>query len=86
MVFVNIVFAPLDKFGEELEKSQQTVSGEVEEEDAIFLPFPGTIKEIEQKPYRGTDPEWQEFLKFSKDIGLNKKVKSELLRLSEELD
>ena len=46
-----------------------------EEVEPFFIPFPGTTKEIKPKPYRGSDPEWQEFVKFSKDQDLGKRVR-----------
>lgn len=50
-----------------------------EEEEEIhkpmFIPFPGTTKQLKPKAYRGSDPEWQEFIKFSKDQKLAQKVR-----------
>jgi len=46
-----------------------------EEEGSLFIPFPGTTKQLEPKPYRGSDPEWQAFIKFSKDQELVKRVR-----------
>jgi hypothetical protein len=50
---------------------------ELTEEDPkpLFIPFPGTTKQLKPKPYRGTDPEWQEFIKFSKDQKLAQRVR-----------
>ncbi|KAG0651316.1 hypothetical protein D0Z07_2130 [Hyphodiscus hymeniophilus] len=48
------------------------------EEGGIFIPFPLTTKELEPRPYRGSDPEWQEFIKFSKDQELAKRVRDDL--------
>jgi hypothetical protein len=49
-----------------------------EDEDPLFIPFPGTTKQKKPEPYRGSDPEWQEFIKFSKDQALAKSVRGEL--------
>lgn len=49
-----------------------------EEETGLFIPFPGTTKQLKPKPYRGSDPEWQEFINFSKDKELARKVRDEL--------
>ncbi|RDW87584.1 hypothetical protein BP5796_03278 [Coleophoma crateriformis] len=49
-----------------------------EEEDGLFIPFPGTTKMLRPVPYRGSDPEWQEFVKFSKDPALGKSIREEL--------
>ena len=50
-----------------------------DEDTSIFIPFPGTTREIKPKPYRGSDPEWKEFIKFSRDKELIANVRSELL-------
>ncbi len=36
------------------------------DEDAIFVPL-GWAKRRPVQPYKGTDPEWQEFMKFAQD-------------------
>lgn len=50
---------------------------ELSEEDMqpIFIPFPLTTREIRQPLYRGSDPEWQEFIKFSKQDDLVQQVR-----------
>lgn len=69
--FVALVLSPLDK----LELDEET-SKEMDEQGAsIFIPFPGTIKQVQPPPYRGSDPEWQEYVKFSKDLALGKRVR-----------
>jgi hypothetical protein len=40
---------------------------ELEELEPLFIPFPFTTRQIESLPYRGIDPEWQAFVKISKD-------------------
>lgn len=40
-----------------------------------FLGFPFTTNQEKRKPYRGSDPEWKEFIKFSKDKALARKIK-----------
>lgn len=42
---------------------------------SLFIPFPGTTKQLPVTPYRGSDPEWQEFIKFSQDLTAGKKVR-----------
>ena len=73
----------VQKFGQEsflghwTRRSEEEVKNlpeEEEEEVGIFIPFPGTTKQLQPKPYRGTDPEWQAFIKFSKDKSLGKSV------------
>ena len=43
-------------------------------EDAIFIPL-GFARQLPQTFYKGTDPEWQSFIEFSKD-----KKRSQLVR------
>lgn len=57
------MFAPFDSLDpEELEEDD-----EEEYLEPMFLPFPGTYKELKPKPYAANDPEWRCFVKFSKD-------------------
>lgn len=50
---------------EELEEARK----EQEESDRhpTFIPLPGTLCLIQPPPYKGTDPEWQNYRKFSTD-------------------
>lgn len=47
----------------------------MEANEPLFIPFPGTTREVKPRPYRGSDPEWQEFVKFSKDPELGKRIR-----------
>ncbi|RFU32774.1 hypothetical protein B7463_g3555, partial [Scytalidium lignicola] len=72
-----IVLEPLERAA--LEALKNVPEKELQEEDGpIFIPFPGTTKQINPPPYRGSDPEWQEFIKFNKDQELAKNVRQEL--------
>jgi hypothetical protein len=53
---------------------------ELDEDDTkpLFIPFPGTTKQLQPQPYRGSDPEWQEFIRFSKDQAQAKRVRGEI--------
>ena len=46
-----------------------------DEDEGLFLPFPFTTEQVPSPPYRGTDPEWQEFMKISKDRDLVQTVR-----------
>lgn len=74
---MHVALAPLDKLAEELEAedAKQGVDQDEEDDASLFLPFPGTIKKIKPAPYKGNDPEWLEFVKFSKSQELNVKVR-----------
>ncbi len=79
-MFTRSVFAGLDKLSEELEKDmdEETKKELSESKDGLFIPFPGTTKKLTPRPYKGSDPEWQEFIKFSKNPALGKSVRDEL--------
>jgi hypothetical protein len=77
-VFTAVVLSPLDN----LELDEETAK-EIDEQGAsIFIPFPGTIKQVQPLPYRGTDPEWQEYIKFSKDPALGKRIRGMFMSLN----
>lgn len=73
--------APFDAYAEEIDKAVQMVKSQEEDEEEIgfFIPFLGTTKMVQPGPYSGSDPEWQEFIKFSKDKELGEKVRGMLL-------
>lgn len=77
-VFTKVVFTPLDRLADEFEKEEGIPDSKTPEDldGSLFIPFPGTIKQIPQSPYRGSDPEWQEYIKFSKDLALMNEVRS----------
>lgn len=60
--------------GEELDIPDPPADEE-EEDKPLFIPFPGTTKQLKPVPYRGSDPEWQAFIKFSQDQDLAKRVR-----------
>lgn len=76
------VFDPLQRFADDLDKNMDDATkkaleaAEEESDTGLFLPFPLTLKMIKPPPYRGSDPEWQEFIKISKDVELRKTIKS----------
>ena len=48
------------------------------DEDAFFIPF-SWPKELPRTYYRGSDPEWQEYVKFSRDEEKHKDVQRQLI-------
>ncbi|KAH7371455.1 hypothetical protein BKA64DRAFT_698951 [Cadophora sp. MPI-SDFR-AT-0126] len=75
--YSSIVLDPLERAA--VDALQHLPNDEFEEEaPPLFIPFPGTTKQLKPVPYRGSDPEWQEFVKFSKDKKLAQKVREEL--------
>ncbi|RKF78719.1 hypothetical protein GcC1_053020 [Golovinomyces cichoracearum] len=52
-----------------------------EDTEPLFFPLPLTWREIKQDSYRGSDPEWQEFVKFSKQHDLAQQIRRELANI-----
>ncbi|KAK7754928.1 hypothetical protein SLS62_003012 [Diatrype stigma] len=65
--------AVLGTLGRWLDEEEAQVSEadrkELEEEEGelFFIPLPFTTKQVEPLPYKGSDPEWQTFIKMSKN-------------------
>jgi hypothetical protein len=76
-VYNRVVLDPLEEAAiEALKDMDKSVQKEIEEDDRpLFVPFPGTTKQVTPRPYRGSDPEWQEYIKFSKNQALGKRVR-----------
>ena len=76
-VYDKVVLEPLERAAFE---ALQDIPDDEDDEDhkPFFIPFPGTTKQLKPRPYRGSDPEWQEFIKFSKDQKLAQRVREEL--------
>lgn len=47
-----------------------------DDEDAIFIPL-GWARQLPRSYYKGTDPEWQEFIKFARDRKRGERVRRE---------
>ncbi|KAK4176370.1 hypothetical protein QBC36DRAFT_329495 [Triangularia setosa] len=53
-----------------------------EDEDLdIFIPFPLTTERHEPQPYSGKDPEWQEFVRLSKDKATLDKIRRDTVQM-----
>ena len=52
-------------------------------EDAVFIPL-GPVRQLPQTFYKGTDPEWQSFIEFSKDKKKSLAVRSKYSSLEPE--
>lgn len=78
-VFYVIVLEPLFDWAEDewdalSEKEKQEMAEESDEgpDSIVFLPMPFSTIEVNQPPYLGSDPEWQEFAALSRNTqGLN---------------
>lgn len=75
-----------DEVEEEAAKAEGEEGTEVEEgpfyadEDSLFIPMTWS-KQLPRQWYKGSDPEWQEFIKIAKDKGRHKKVQDELVQI-----
>lgn len=74
-VYSRVVLDPLERAAVEALKNIPEEELDEEIHKPTFIPFPGTTKQLKPKPYRGSDPEWQEFIKFSKDQKLAQRVR-----------
>jgi hypothetical protein len=74
-VYSRAVLDPLERAAVEALKNIPEEELDEEIHKPIFIPFPGTTKQLKPKPYHGSDPEWQEFIKFSKDQKLAQRVR-----------
>jgi len=81
-IHVIVIFAGWQVFNMAIASAipKEFLEAEREEEDMkpLFIPFPGTVKQLPPKPYAGNSPEWQEFIKLSKDIALQNQIRTDL--------
>ncbi|KAL2022103.1 hypothetical protein VTK56DRAFT_6147 [Thermocarpiscus australiensis] len=61
------VTAPLDNADEDSD----------DDDEPLFIPFPLTTKKVTQLPYRASDPEWQQFVRISKDPEWRNQIQNE---------
>lgn len=73
-VYTASVFNILSDWTDEQEK--QMTSEELEEDllEPILIPLPFTTRIVPSPPYKSTDPEWQAFVKLSKNKQLVRRV------------
>ncbi|KAG7137027.1 hypothetical protein HYQ45_005533 [Verticillium longisporum] len=70
----------LDREYESLSTKEKTeLDKELENfDDSIFFPIPFTTAQVQSPPYRGSDPEWAQFSRISKDKPLQERIRNEL--------
>ena len=68
--------------GEEEEEEEEEEEGPpfYADEENTFIPLTWS-KKMPRTYYRGSDPEWQEFIKIAKDKGRHRKVQDELVQI-----
>ncbi|KAI1436897.1 hypothetical protein GGR50DRAFT_179370 [Xylaria sp. CBS 124048] len=65
-----------DELSEMTEQEQRAV--EALDAEPIFIPFPGFTQEVYPLPYRGSDPEWQAYMKINEHPDLLLSVQKSL--------
>ncbi|KAI0020827.1 hypothetical protein F4780DRAFT_353841 [Xylariomycetidae sp. FL0641] len=76
-----VVFGTLDRAAEKMVSQmspRERSAREEEAEEPIFIPIPFTARRVDPVPYRGTDPEWQTFIKLSKDTQKLASIRTDL--------
>ena len=66
--------------GEEGEEEAEDGPPFYADEDSTFIPLTWSTK-LPRTFYRGSDPEWQEFIKVAKDKSRHKKIQDELVKI-----
>jgi hypothetical protein len=64
----------LDQETSQMDEKDRKELEEIEGEP-FFIPCPGFTKMVEPQPYQSTDPEWQTYIKISKDQALLKSIR-----------
>ncbi|CAJ2500745.1 Uu.00g035980.m01.CDS01 [Anthostomella pinea] len=85
LIYDRVVFGTLGKWAHDQEAQlSEKERQELDDEDLepLFIPFPGTTKMVEPLPYRGSDPEWQAYLKISKNQKLVQSIQKNLAELT----
>lgn len=81
-IFDKCIAGPLVKFlKDDLEALEEEKKQQEDEEVGMFIPFPLSLKQHDPEPYSGKDPEWQEFVRMSKDKALLVKIRKDTVDL-----
>ncbi|KAI1205624.1 uncharacterized protein F4807DRAFT_442512 [Annulohypoxylon truncatum] len=78
------IFMTLSAWLEEQEKHLTRKEREEMEEEMLepmFFPIPFTTRPVESPPYRGSDPEWQTFIRINGDRELTRSIQDDLAEL-----
>ncbi|KAH8897985.1 hypothetical protein GQ53DRAFT_742795 [Thozetella sp. PMI_491] len=78
-LYETVVFGPLFKaLDDYVEDDGHDRDDDEEELEPFFIPLPFTTQQIDPIPYSGKDPEWQEFIKASKDKEFQQRIRQNL--------
>ncbi|KAI0880045.1 uncharacterized protein GGS22DRAFT_100332 [Annulohypoxylon maeteangense] len=83
-VYDSAIFMTLSAWLDEQEKHLTRKEREEIEEDMLepmFFPIPFTTRVIESPPYKGSDPEWQTFIRINKDQKLVRSIQDGLAEI-----
>ncbi|KAI0190948.1 hypothetical protein EV127DRAFT_511407 [Xylaria flabelliformis] len=78
---MRVLIASIDEEDLELTEEERQELEEAAEEP-FFIPFPGFTQMVEPLPYRGSDPEWQAYIKVSKDMALLDSIRDGLAEMA----
>lgn len=82
-IYTTVVLGPVAQWlDKELDEMDQMDEKELEEAEPIFIAFPFTTKQVESLPYRGSDEEWQTFIKVNKDQNLQMRIRNDLANIA----
>lgn len=85
-VYTSSVLSTLGRWLDDQEKHlTEAERQEIEEAeyDPIFIPLPFTMRIVPSEPYKSTDPEWQAFVRVSKDREKVRGIQSKLIYMLE---
>ncbi|KAI1743406.1 hypothetical protein F4680DRAFT_410047 [Xylaria scruposa] len=78
---IRVLIALVDEEDLEMTEEERQELEEAEEEP-FFIPFPGFTQTVEPVPYRGSDPEWQAYIKVSKNPELLDSIRDGLAEMA----
>lgn len=86
-IFMNFVFDPLLDWSDEeweqmSEKEKKEIEKEADDDDDViaFFAWPFSTYQEPSPPYKGSDPEWKEFVAINSDKKRQKEIRSEYWR------
>jgi hypothetical protein len=78
--FFSVEIVDEEKAGQSKPTSMLSEGEEDDEEESIFIPMTWAIP-VAREYYRGSDPEWQEFIRIARDKPRHKKIQTDLAQM-----